>query len=60
MLSGRTTGADFIIFDCPPGFTAASLAALLASDEVVIPMELDGFSVSGTITMQQQPGAAET
>ena len=47
-------GADFIIFDCPPGFTAASLAALLASDEVVIPMELDGFSVSGTITMQQQ------
>ena len=29
-------------------------AALLASDEVVIPMELDGFSVSGTITMQQQ------
>ena len=30
------------------------VAALLASDEVVIPMELDGFSVSGTITMQQQ------
>ena len=47
-------GADFFIFDCPPGFTAASLAALLASDEVVIPMELDGFSVSGMITMQQQ------
>lgn len=47
-------GADFFIFDCPPGFTAASLAALLTSDEVVIPMELDGFSVSGMITMQQQ------
>ena len=38
---------DFIIFDCPPGFTAASVAALLASDEVVIPMTLDGFSFSG-------------
>ena len=50
----KDDGADFIIFDCPPGFTAASLAALLASDEVVIPMELDGFSVSGMITMQQQ------
>lgn len=47
-------GADFVIFDCPPGFTAASLAALLASDEVVIPMELDGFSVSGVVTMRQQ------
>lgn len=47
-------GADFIIFDCPPGFTAASLAALLASDEVVIPMELDGFSVTGMVTMRQQ------
>ena len=47
-------GADFIIFDCPPGFTAASLAALLSSDEVVIPMELDGFSVTGMVTMRQQ------
>lgn len=47
-------GADFFIFDCPPGFTAASLAALLASDEVVIPMELDGFSVTGMMTMRQQ------
>ena len=35
-------GADFVIFDCPPGFTA------------VIPMELDGFSVTGMMTMRQQ------
>ena len=53
----KDDGADFIIFDCPPGFTAASLAALLASDEVVIPMELDGFSVSGVVTMRQPAGA---
>ena len=28
---------DYLIFDCPPGFTAASMAALCAADEVVIP-----------------------
>lgn len=38
---------DFFIFDCPPGFTAASVAALMAADEVVIPMVLDGFSFAG-------------
>ncbi|WP_273482446.1 ParA family protein [Dysosmobacter welbionis] len=31
----------------PAGFTAASMAALRAADEVVIPMELDGFSIYG-------------
>ena len=28
---------DFFVFDCPPGFTTASIAALIAADEVVIP-----------------------
>ena len=50
----KDDGADFIIFDCPPGFTAASLAALLASNEAIIPVELDGFSISGMVTMRQQ------
>lgn len=45
---------DYMIFDCPPGFTAASVAALMASDEVVIPMMLDGFSFSGMQDMQLQ------
>ena len=47
-------GADFMLFDCPPGFTAASVAALLACDEVVIPMELDGFSLTGAASMRIQ------
>ncbi len=42
---------DYMIFDCPPGFTAASCAALMAADEVVIPMVVDGFSVWGVRDM---------
>ena len=38
---------DYIIYDCPPGFTAASVAALLEADEIVIPMLVDGFSMQG-------------
>lgn len=45
---------DYIIFDCPPGFTLASVAALMAADAVVIPMTLDGFSFSGMQDMQIQ------
>ena len=45
---------DFVIFDCPPGFTAASVSALMAADEVVIPMTLDGFSFAGMQDMMVQ------
>lgn len=45
---------DYFIFDCPPGFTAASCAALMASDVVVIPMLVDGFSFFGMADMAAQ------
>ena len=45
---------DYMIFDCPPGYTVASVGALMAADEVVIPMLLDGFSHSGMEDMQRQ------
>lgn len=45
---------DYMIFDCPPGFTCASVAALMASDEVIIPMALDGFSFDGLAALRQQ------
>lgn len=45
---------DYMIFDCPPGFTAASIAALMAADEVVIPMLVDGFSIWGVSDMAAQ------
>ena len=47
-------GVDFFLFDCPPGFTAASVAALMAADEVIIPTTLDGFSITGMHDMQRQ------
>jgi len=46
--------ADFFILDCPPGYTTASVAALMAADEVVIPMTVDGFSLAGVQDMQKQ------
>ena len=45
---------DYMIFDCPPGFTAASCAALMAAEEVVVPMVVDGFSVWGVNDMAAQ------
>lgn len=45
---------DFFIFDCPPGFTTASVGALMAADEVVIPMLVDGFSFAGVQDMTAQ------
>ena len=45
---------DFVLFDCPPGYTLASVAALLAADEVVVPMLLDGFSFTGMLDIQTQ------
>ena len=36
---------DYVIIDCPPAFNAASAAALIAADEVIIPIKLDAFSL---------------
>ena len=38
---------DWMIFDCPPGYTVSSVAALLAADEVLIPVTADKFSLDG-------------
>ena len=45
---------DYFIFDCPPGYTLASVSALIAADEVVIPMLVDGFSFAGMMDMKDQ------
>lgn len=45
---------DYFICDCPPGFTVASVAALLAADEVIIPLTVDGFSIKGMEAMWRQ------
>lgn len=45
---------DFFLFDCPPGFTVASVGALMAADEVIVPVTVDGFSIKGLDTIQAQ------
>ena len=46
--------ADWMIFDCPPGYTLASVAALLATDEVLIPVLADKFSLDGVHAVAEQ------
>lgn len=45
---------DHILIDCPPAFNAATVAALLASDEVVIPIKMDAFSIRGMANLMRQ------
>lgn len=49
---------EFVLFDCPPQFTAASVAALLNSDEVILPTKVDSFSRAGVIELVNQLGPA--
>ena len=45
---------DWVIVDCPPAFSAGAIAALVAGDEVVIPMKLDAFGVRGVANLLEQ------
>lgn len=45
---------DYVLIDCPPAFNAASAAALLAADEVIIPIKLDAFALDGMANLMQQ------
>ena len=38
---------DNVLIDCPPAFNAAAIAALIAADEVLIPVKLDAFGMRG-------------
>lgn len=45
---------DYVLIDCPPAFNAASAAALVAADDVVIPIKLDAFSLRGMANLIRQ------
>lgn len=45
---------DYFLIDCPPAFNAASAAALMAADDVVIPIKLDAFSLRGMVNIMRQ------
>jgi len=41
------TSFDFIFIDCPPSLSATSSSAALASDNIVVPLDPERFSLSG-------------
>lgn len=53
-LKGLKGKYDFVIIDCPPAFNAATAAALLAADDVLIPIKLDAFSLRGMGNLMRQ------
>lgn len=45
---------DYVLIDCPPAFNAASAAAMVAADDVIIPIKLDAFSLKGMVNLMRQ------
>ena len=45
---------DICLVDCPPAFNAASSAALIAADDVIVPIKLDAFSLRGMTNVLRQ------
>lgn len=38
---------DFVLIDCAPSLSVVTTNAIMASDEVVIPLKIDGFAIEG-------------
>lgn len=51
---------DFCIIDCPPAFNGAAAAALIAADDVLIPIKLDAFSLRGMTNIWRQVSNMQT
>lgn len=45
---------DYVIIDCPPSFSAPSVAAICNSEHVVIPVKLDAFGLRGCSFLADQ------
>lgn len=45
---------DVCLIDCPPSFTAASIAALVAADEAILPVTVDAFAMGGALEIARQ------
>ena len=48
---------DYVLIDMPPAFSLAARAALVAADEVIVPIKLDAFSVDGMAELLRQISA---
>ena len=53
-LAGKEEQYEHVIIDCPPAFSAGAMAALIAADDVVIPLKLDAFGMRGMANLLEQ------
>lgn len=53
-LAGANEVIDYAIIDCPPSFTAASVASIYASDDVIIPVKIDAYALGGMAQLMAQ------
>ena len=51
---------DYVLIDCPPGFTAVSIAGISVSDDIIIPAKVDAFAISGIDELTAQIRAVQT
>lgn len=52
--------ADYCLIDCPAYLTASSSAALVAADDVIIPIRVDAFSLDGMGKLLRQINSMRT
>ena len=45
---------DYCIIDCPPDINISVINALVAADEVIIPINIDGYAFDGMEELEQQ------
>lgn len=59
-LSDTLIAPDVVLIDCPPAFSVACCAALTASEDLIVPVKLDGFVIGGLDELADQIGRMQT